>query len=77
MGCDSPCNSPNKAISMELATNPSSSTINCNDCQQINHCDEVVPSPHHISDIELKVLQACLKRWRKETENSVRSKLFY
>lgn len=30
------------------------------------------PTPRHVSDVELSVLQQCLKRWRTEVENDVR-----
>ena len=30
------------------------------------------PTPRHIADGELKVLQDCLHRWRTEVENDVR-----
>lgn len=30
------------------------------------------PSPKHVEDCELKVLQDCLRRWRTEVEQDVR-----
>lgn len=74
-GGDSPCNSPNKAISMELVNTPSNAS-DSHSYEQMNHCDETVPSPQHVTEVELKVLQSCLKRWRKEIESNVKSKSF-
>lgn len=80
MGGDSPNNS-NKATSMEITTNPSatpnpSTSMNSIGSELVNHCDETVPSPQHVSEVELKVLQSCLKRWRKEVECNVKRKFF-
>ncbi|XP_054717364.1 ubiquitin carboxyl-terminal hydrolase 25-like [Uloborus diversus] len=78
MGGDSPCASP-KAISLEQALSPMHPGGICRTpvrrgCEQVNHnCEETVPSPQHVSEIELKVLQNCLKRWQKEIEINVKS----
>lgn len=32
------------------------------------------PSPKHVDDSELEVLQECLRRWRNEVEQDVRGK---
>ncbi|CAL1279919.1 unnamed protein product [Larinioides sclopetarius] len=80
IGGDSP-NSPNKVSSMEIVNSSNvsseldaSSTSSIVNSQQINHISEdIVPSPQHISDMELKVFQACLKRWRKEIESNVKN----
>ncbi|KAF8774862.1 Ubiquitin carboxyl-terminal hydrolase 25 like protein [Argiope bruennichi] len=79
IGGDSP-NSPNKVTSMEVvnSSNASSEPVVSSapgliSNQQMNHISEdIVPSPQHISDMELKVFQACLKRWRKEIESNVK-----
>lgn len=34
--------------------------------------DTTQPSPRHVSDAELRVLQGCLRRWRAEVENDVK-----
>ncbi|XP_035225907.1 ubiquitin carboxyl-terminal hydrolase 28-like isoform X1 [Stegodyphus dumicola] len=85
MGCDSPCNSPNKANSMDIVSSPSGSCVPLSGVclsvtagntgfEHVNHnCEETVPSPQHVSELELKVLQACLKRWRKEIETNVKT----
>ncbi len=33
---------------------------------------ETTPSPRHVTDTELDILQACLRRWRTEVEADVR-----
>ncbi|GFT42840.1 ubiquitin carboxyl-terminal hydrolase 25 [Nephila pilipes] len=82
VGGDSP-NSPNKVSCMDVtnssisiqhdgSSSSSRSDLTC--IEQINHVSEdTVPSPQHISDLELKVFQACLKRWRKEVESKVKN----
>ncbi|GFR14738.1 ubiquitin carboxyl-terminal hydrolase 25 [Trichonephila clavata] len=82
LGGESP-NSPNKVNCMEVTNSSiavqldgsSSSALSDLACtEQMNHISEdTVPSPQHISELELKVFQACLKRWRKEVESKVKN----
>lgn len=82
VGGESP-NSPNKVNCMEVTNSciavqndgSSSSALSDLACtEQMNHISEdTVPSPQHISELELKVFQACLKRWRKEVESKVKN----
>ncbi|GIY48602.1 hypothetical protein CDAR_499552 [Caerostris darwini] len=73
---DSP-NSSNKANCMEILNSSITSKrdgSSISHSEQINHINEdLVPSPQHISDLELKVFQQCLKRWRKEVESNVKN----
>lgn len=58
---------------MEIGNTQKAGVANMTSSEEFNHVNEdTVPSPHHISEMELKVLQGCLKRWRKETECSVK-----
>lgn len=86
MGNESPCNSPNKvpANDFPLSSTPpvtnfhqghGNSMVSADECEQMQEGEpppETVPSPQHVSDVEFRVLQSCLKRWRMEVENDVK-----
>ncbi|KAG8183527.1 hypothetical protein JTE90_003875 [Oedothorax gibbosus] len=74
-GAESPSsNATNKSKPMEIGSTSRPTVPNMTTTpEKFNHVGEdTVPSPHHISGMELRVLQSCLKRWRNETEYSVK-----
>lgn len=81
MSADSPCDSPVKIQPAEtsVCTSQSTTPIRRDNLLTVNRPLRGItnyPSPGHVSDTELQVLQTCLRRWRTEVEHDVKGYCF-
>ncbi|XP_006819965.1 ubiquitin carboxyl-terminal hydrolase 28-like, partial [Saccoglossus kowalevskii] len=70
---ESPNNSPNKVNLQDSAMQSTAISPFQAAGDDVKMEETTTPSPKHITDTELNVLQSCLRRWRTEVESDVRA----